>query len=278
MTSITVGHDPDGAAVLPGQCSLLTDAQTEALRPGSTRPWNPAAARRYFTGLGTGDWHAVCRDDARSAVRWSTASRRPLEAMAACRKVVVVTARRGVYDRLSPAVARRPCRTCAWLLAIETGSTGRELALITPSGAEAAAIARSGADPMLAVRVCQAILRSALDEDAAGYDPDGLDSPVIAQLLTLATAHRPVLYVSEACAEGDCETPPESPGAGCGCPGAAAGCGACTPHAGLWAGEWEGTPLPGLLVPAPCSVLTVLAARYDIPVRYPWPGSSAPAN
>ena len=182
MTSITAGHHPDGALVLPGQDSLFTDAQTEALRPGSTRPWNPAA------------------------------------------------------------------------------------------------IARSGADPMLAVRVCQAILRSALDEDAAGYDPDGLDSPVIAQLLTLATAHRPVLYVSEACAEGDCETPPESPGAGCGCPGAAAGCGACTPHAGLWAGEWEGTPLPGLLVPAPCSVLTVLAARYDIPVRYPWPGSSAPAN
>ena len=248
MTSIIVGLDPDGAAVLPGQGSLFTDAQTEALRPGSTLPWNPAAARRYFTGLGTGDWHAVCRDDARSAVRWSRES-------------------------------RRPCRTCAWLLAIETGSTGRELALITPSGAEATAIARSGADPMLAVRVCQAILRSALDEDAAGYEPDGLGSPVIAQLLSLATAHRPVLYVSEACAEGDCPTrPPESPGTDCGCPDAAAGCGACTPHAGLWAGEWEGTPLPGLLVPAPCSVLTVLAARYDIPVRYPGPGSSAPAN
>jgi hypothetical protein len=154
---------------------------------------------------------------------------------------------------------------CAWLLAIETGSTGRELALITPSRAEAGAITRYGADPMLAVRICQAILRTAHDQDD---DPDGLDSPVIPQLLTLTARHRPVLYVSEACAEGECETrPDETPGAGCGCPGAAAGCGACTPHAGMWAGEWEGTPLPGLLVPAPCSVLAVLAARYSVPVR-----------
>jgi hypothetical protein len=266
MTASTAGLVPDG--VLPGQGSLITAAETEAIRPGATRPWNPVAARRYLTGLGEGRWHAVRREDARFARRRARASERPLEALAACRAVASMIACRGVYDRLSPVVARRPCRTCAWLLAIETGSTGRELALITPSRAAAGAIARSGADPMLAVRVCQAILRSAHDQEIAGDDPDGLDSPVIPQLLTLATRHRPVLYVSEACAEGDCETRPAAdPDAECGCPGAAAGCGACTPHAGMWAGEWEGTALPGLLVPAPCSVLTVLAARYGIPLR-----------
>jgi hypothetical protein len=193
-------------AVLPVQGSLLTDAETEAIRPGSTRPWNPAAARGYLTGLGEERWHAVRRDDARFARRRARASGRPLEALAACRAVTAVIARRGGYDRLSPLVARRPGRMCAWLLAIETGSTGRELALITPSRAEAGAIARSGADPMLAVRICQAILRSAHDQDD---DPDGLDSPVISQLLTLTTRHRPVLYVSEACAEGDCGTRPD---------------------------------------------------------------------
>ena len=191
------------------QPSLLTAAETEAIRPGSTRPWNPAAARGHLTGLGDGKWHAVPRDNARFARRRTEASQRPLEAIAACRAVAGVIASRGTYDRLHPAVARRPCRVCAWRLAIETGSTGRELALITPARAEAAAIARSGADPGLAVRVCQAVLASASgsgDED--GDFPGGLDSPAVTQLLALATRHRPVLYVTEACAEGDCGTCP----------------------------------------------------------------------
>jgi hypothetical protein len=251
------------------QPSLLTDAETEAIRPGSTRPWNPAAARGYLSGLGNGGWHAVPRSHARSARRRARTPG-PLEAMAACLAPALVTARHGAYNRVSPVVARRPCRLCAWQLAVETGSTGRELALITPDRAEAAAVARSGMDPMLAVRACQAILRSASgsgDED--GDFPGGLDSPAVTQLLALATSHRPVLYLpTESCAEGDCETcpPGDEPGTTGGtCRHAQAGCGACTPRAGLWAGEWEGSPLPGLLVPAPCSVLTVLAARYRAP-------------
>jgi hypothetical protein len=253
---------------MPDQQSLLTDAETEAIRPGATRPWNPAAARAYLTGLGTGGWHAVPRSHARAARRRARRPE-PLEAMAACQAPVLVTARRGAYNRLSPAIARRPCRLCAWQLAIETGSTGRELALITPSQDEAAAIARSGMDPMLATRICQAILRAASgsgDED--GDFPGGLHSPAVTQLLALVTSHRPVLYVPEACAEDECETcpPGDEPGTtACAYHDAQAGCRTCTPRAGLWAGEYEGTPLPGLLVPAPCSVLTVLAARYRAP-------------
>jgi hypothetical protein len=184
--------------------------------------------------------------------------------MAACQAQVSVIARRGAYDRASPAVAGRPCRACAWRLAIETGSTGRELALIIPSRATAGALARSGADPMLAVRVCEAVLRSAHrggdDDEGIG----GLGSPAVIQVLELATRHRPVLYLGEACAEGDCEKGSAGErGYSC----ATAGCGACTPHAGSWAGDWEGTALPGLLVPTPCSVLTVLAARFCIPAH-----------
>jgi hypothetical protein len=253
---------------MPDQQSLLTDAETEAIRPGATRPWNPAAALGYLTGLGPGGWHAVPRDYARSARRRAR-SPEPLEAMAACQAPVLVTARHGAYNRLDLKVARWPCRLCAWQLAIETGSTGRELALITPGRDEAAAITRSGTDPMLAVRVCQALLRSASDSDDGDWDfPGGLDSTATAQLLALATSHRPVLYVTEQCAEDDCETcpPGDEPGTTrCTYHQAQAGCRTCTPRAGLWAGEYEGTPLPGLLVPAPCSVLTVLAARYRIP-------------
>lgn len=261
--TIPAGPDCDG------QTSLLTDAETEAIRPGSTRPWNPAAARGYLTGIGSGGWHAVPRSHARAARRRAKVPDRPLEAMSACLAPVLVTARHGAYNRTGPAVAQRPCRLCAWQLAIETGSTGRELALITPARDEAAAIARSGMDPMLAVRVCQAILRSASDSgDEDGDFPGGLDSPAVTQLLALATSHRPVLYVTGECAEDDCEACPPGDGPGttaCAYNGSQAGCGACTPHAGLWAGEWEGSPLPGLLVPAPCSVLTVLAARYPTP-------------
>ena len=93
---------------------------------------------------------------------------------------------------------------------------------------------------------------------------EDLDSPVTVALLALATRHRPVLFFSDACAEGDCELrqdlADEAPGAECSYPCAAAGCGACTPRAGQWAGSWEGSTLAGLRIPAPCSVLTVSPA------------------
>ena len=225
------------------QASLLTDAEIEKLRPGSTRPWNPAAALGYVTGLAGGEWHAVS----------PSARARPPRAQATGGKPVVVRAVPAAYDRLALPVAARPCRECAWQMAIRTGSTGRELALLAPSAAEAAAITRSGADPVLAGLVIHAILRG---EDGG---EDGLDSPVVAQLLALTTSHRPVLYSCEACSDG------ESGECDGGC--AEACCGACTPRAGPWAGEWEGTSLPGLLITAPCSVLTALASRYDITVR-----------
>ena len=40
--------------------SLLSDAETERIRPGSTRPWNPLAGIRYLAGVQEG-WHAVDR-------------------------------------------------------------------------------------------------------------------------------------------------------------------------------------------------------------------------
>lgn len=52
-TSTLAGSGPDS------QSSLLTDTEIEAIRPGVTRAWNPAAARDYLTGLG-GEGMARC--------------------------------------------------------------------------------------------------------------------------------------------------------------------------------------------------------------------------
>jgi hypothetical protein len=212
------------------QPSLLTDAELEAARPGSTRPWNPAAARDYLTGLSGGTVHAVGRGQARAARQRTRPQGPPLEAVAACGDAVLVPARGGAYDRA--AAGERACRVCAWHLAIIAGGTGTEAALLIPGRPEAAALARSGAGPQLASRVCQAILRAA----RRGEDEDGrdLDSPAIPRLLALAAAHRPVLYVTEARAEGDCETCPRAGGdrapvPECAYHDATAGCGACTP-------------------------------------------------
>jgi hypothetical protein len=241
--------------------SVLNDAELEALRPGSTRPWNPGAASTYVSAVGPSGWHAVPR--ARAGEE-RAAPGEPRETGALCGELVLVPVPLHVYDRPSLAVSYRLCRACAWQVAIETGSTGRELALITPAPLEAAAIARSGADQMLAVRVCEAILLAA--HRAEGGPEEDLDSPVTVALLALATRHRPVLFFGDGCAEGDCELRQdlagEAPDAECSYPCAAAGCGACTPRAGQWAGSWEGSTLAGLRIPAPCSVLTVLAGRY----------------
>ena len=255
----TTGPDPEATT------GLLTDAELEKLRPGSTRPWNPAAAERYVCGLGAGGWHAVPRA---SASELPAAPGAPRKAGAVCGEWAQVPDPLRGYDRLSWPLTFNPCRRCAWQLAIETGSTGRELALIIPDPAEAAAIARSAADPTLAVRVCEAILLAAHRGGSDDGPEEDLDSRVTVELLALVSRHRPVLFFSEACAEGDCEQPEdlagEPGGPECRYPCAAAGCGACTPCAGRWAGEWEGSVLGGLRVPSPCSVLALLAARYRL--------------
>jgi hypothetical protein len=249
----------------PGQAALLTAAETEAIRPGHTGPWNPAAARAYLTGTG-GAWHAMPRRWAEPAITRAARTCSPPMALAACGQLAQVVPEHGTYDRMRRPVAAHPCRTCAWQLAIETGSTGRELALITPGLRTADALARAGADPMLASSICQAIL-AAESSDSCEY---GLDHPATVQLLAHATVHRPVLLVDEECAAGECgghhpDGDPDAPAQPCDYPDPAAACGACSLAAGPWAGEWEDDPLPECTVTAPCSVLTTLARHYRVP-------------
>ena len=48
MTSQAAAAAP--LRVFPGTGSLVSEAEIEALRPGHTLPWDPAAAGRYLAG------------------------------------------------------------------------------------------------------------------------------------------------------------------------------------------------------------------------------------
>lgn len=247
-----------------GTGSLIAEAEIEALRPGHTLPWDPAAADRYLAGEGDG-WHAVERGwgDRRAAHDGDWPFGGPLTAGAVCGQLATLTRRHGTYDRMAAPVRANPCPQCAWAVAIATGSTGRELSFLRPRHCEAAAIARTGADPMLAFQVCQAILAIEHGPDAAF----GLDHPATAQILACATRHRPVLLrrCEQDQGRGDAVPGWDRADRGtstCGCGDADAICVACTLWAGPWAGEWEGTSVAECIVTGPCSVLTTLAASY----------------
>jgi hypothetical protein len=247
----------------PGQDSLIADAEAERLRPGATRPWNPAAADGYVIGFHGDAWHAIPRRLAEHATATARPGGQPPVALAACHALAVVDGALARYERAVQPVSFGPCPECAWQLAIETGSTGREVALLSPTPAAATAMARAGADPMLARQVLLAILAAAAKEY---YDEDGLGHPGTVELLAHATRHRPLLYLSAECAEG-CEACRPGPGATipqCSYPGAVGACGTCTLHVGDWAGEWAGRPVDGALVRTPCSALTALATRYSL--------------
>lgn len=269
MTADVASMYPDSAIL---QEALLNDAETEAIRPGRTRRWNPDAAGAYLAGV-AGTWHAVPCRWAEPAITQAARTGSAATVPAACGQVAMIAPAHGTYNRTQLPVAGRPCPACAWQLAIETGSTGREIALMIPGRRTADALARTGADPMLVSRICQAILAAASDDEHK-YE---LDHPAVVQLLAYATAHQPVLLVAEACSSGECEGHAAevqrsefSAGGGaasCEYPDAEAACGACSLLAGGWAGEWEGDPPPECTVAAPCGILTTLARHYKVPLR-----------
>jgi hypothetical protein len=276
MTSQAAAAAPSRA--FPGPGSLVSDGEIEALRPGHTLPWDPAAAGRYLAGQGDG-WHAVERDwaDRVTAHAGDRACGAPLTVGAVCGQLATLPRHPGAYDRPAAPVRANPCPHCAWAVAIATGSTGRELSFLRPRPCEAAAIARIGADPLLAFQVCQAILAAEHGPGAAF----GLDHPATAQILAYATRHRPVLLRH---CEQDQSPDDASPGrdladrgaTDCGCGDSTAICTACTLWAGPWAGEWADTSIAECIVTGPCSVLTTLAASYRVQATLPgWPPPAA---
>lgn len=169
-----------------------------------------------------------------------------------CGEGVIVAVRWGGFHRGSEwtdRFAHRLCPHCAWTVALAQDTTEAELAAVTPSGAELAALRRLLPDPMIVPRICERILadrRAERDYDAG--------SPRWVQLLGHVTAHRPVLLLAEDCAEGACDHHDKA--SGCYAQAAVA-CPACSVQAGSWAGEWEGQY--ECVVPAPCAVLPAMA-------------------
>jgi len=250
----------DDPAEIGGQDSLLHPLDELALIPPGLVP-DPMVMVQFITGVdgAGGIWHAIDRQ--RAHYPWTRAASGV--AVAVCGALARVT-NHGVYDRPGPPVTYGPCHVCAWTVAIATGSTERELQLITPSDRSAAGLARAGVDPLLAVKICRAVL---VRESCLAAE-NGLDHAATVQVLAHAATHRPVLVVPEDCAEDDrcCRHQPAAAEETwrCDYPDGAALCFACTLRAGPWAGSWEGDVMDECRIAAPCGVLQALARHYGI--------------
>lgn len=184
------------------------------------------------------------------AVEHRFAARPYREVPAVCGTSAVVARTWGEFVRGNEHLARRDlCPECAWVVALENGTTSTELAALTPTGAGLAALGRVMPDPLLAVRIYEHLLTAA----------DEAERDALAHLLGHVTAHAPVLLLAEDCAAGECEHDGTED-----CYGEAptAACEACSCCTGSWAGEWEGQYV--ITVPAPCSVLLAVAAHYEL--------------
>jgi len=249
-------------AGLPVQPSLLHPLDELALIPPGLVP-DPEVMVQFITGADAGGtaWHAIER---RRAEHVSTQAAGGVT-VAVCGALARVTSH-GVYDRAARPVAYGPCQVCAWTVAIATGSMERELRLTTPDDRSAAAMARVGVDPLLAVKVCRAVLA----KESSPAAENGLDHDATAQVLACASAHRPILAIPEECAEDDrsCSHYPgeadTDEGWRCEYPACDALCLACTLRAGSWAGGWAGDVMDECRVIAPCDALRALAAHYGL--------------
>jgi hypothetical protein len=232
-----------------------------SVEPSGTR--RPMGAEKtsdaYLVGVAPALWlsgvHAVAREAADWAKEQGDRGDRRVHVCAPCGVAVMVAWDWGAFrrgnDRLT---AHQLCPHCAWTVAFDHGTVHAELAVLGPSPVELDAWRRLMPDPSLPVRVCQAILA---ERDAEkGYDKD---SPRWAQLLGHVGAHRPMLLVGEDCSEGVCVHGGNE--AACYAATNTIACPTCSVRAGQWAGEWEGQF--EVNVPAPCSVLTAMAAEFS---------------
>ena len=214
----------------------------------------------YVIGGGIGLMHAVAWTDADTAITHAPHQQHRLAVATQCDTTAALMPEWGAFTYDNRHLRRdNRCPTCGWAVALATDTVPAELAAITPDPAALPALTRVLDQPLIAARLCQAIL--------AGADYDR-DHPHITDLLGHATAHAPTLIVPEACAEDTCDHRPadqwDNPTWQCPSPDAAAACPTCSVRAGSWAGEWEGQYSTECTVPAPCSVLTTLAGHYGI--------------
>ena len=206
----------------------------------------PASPVKFLIGLGNpAPWplHAVRE-------KHSTSARSHVPTV--CGTIATLARNRGEFVRGNEFVDRGTlCGECAWFVALEHGTTDRELALRTPADAVLRALQRSGLDPLLYVRTARRLLELAVDAET--------EHDTTAAFLGHITKHKPTLLIGEDCAE-NCEHDSEDE-----CYGdtPTVVCLECSVLNGSWAGEWEGQvfiPVP------PCGVLPAVAAHYEVEV------------
>jgi hypothetical protein len=214
--------------------------------------------------------HAVPREWAQHAIDQQMDG--PVAAAAVCGRLTIVMV---AMPSLSEWRSTRLCGYCGWAIAIEAGIIEARLDAITPTGRARDALARLIGDPLVARRLCEAVIGRASGPDA-DYE---LGHGATIQILATITRHAPTLGLPEDCAEGDCDHQHAGPadqdpnttiGAGgeCHYPVASAVCPACTLRAGGWAGQWEGQFMGECYIHAPCGVLAAIAAHYNVKIGH----------
>lgn len=213
----------------------------------------------YMHGIQSGDGmiHAVCRDNILWTLQDMAPTERHIHAFAACGAMVRVARDWGEFRRGTEwtdryGEIRELCPYCCWEVALDLSTVEEELAAITPTGDELAALTRLMPDPLLVVNACRAVLASREKTDER--DPDSSFWP---QILAHLTAHRPMLLFPELCTDQCCDHDTK---AECYAEADVVACAVCSIRAGGWAGEWAGDF--ECTVASPCSALLAAAERY----------------
>lgn len=233
--------------------------------PGGATEMAALPDEPYVAGMCHDQVHALPREWAQHAIDQQMDG--PVAAPAVCGRLTIVMVAMPSLSEWRPTGL---CGYCGWAIAIETGTVQARLDALTPTGQTHAALARLIGDPLMARRLCEAVIARASDPDAE-YE---LDHGATIQILATITRHAPTLGLPEDCAEGSCDhrhagsagqaldTPLDASGE-CDYPVASAVCPACTLRAGGWAGEWEGQFMDECYIHAPCQVLATIAAHYN---------------
>jgi hypothetical protein len=159
------------------------------------------------------------------------------------------------FDQNNPAYDDR-CPDCVWAVAIAEGKTDQQLEALRPPADELEALSRLVDTPLIAYRLCKAILADAPRDEAGSL----IAHPFLIALLARVTAHAPMILMPSPCSDRDCDH--DGP-----CPSelASAACPTCSLVPGPWSGHDEAEYFDLYTVPAPCSVIAKLATTISVP-------------
>ncbi|OHU47323.1 hypothetical protein BKG82_27105 [Mycobacteroides chelonae] len=224
-----------------------------------TVDWFPLPDAELVFGLGSNLCHAVARAAAVDAIGEGVIC--DARAISVCGELVGLAAGWGAYERGSRYLNRADvCHRCVWIVAAARAELAAQIADARVEERHERVVATALGDSTVGERLLQAIVD---DPDIAGSLVGKLSRSHRTDLLALAAQHLPGVFVCDECGDGlDNSHEGES------CPVETAGCLACSPTAGPYAGEWEGQMLQECVVQAPCSVMRALCDYYEINLPY----------